>query len=168
MYVHRKCRPKYASCWQCSEEKELSADIPTSDHAHTYHSEVPRAILSPVAHGVQNRTPGSIKRARHVVVTLKGYLRGSRTTFIVAVIVLEIVNTPRRVRLGIDLFEVERSKLATAGVPEVEPCSSLRTLRLALELRLTFQRCCIFQAEECSVGPLTATYRNARTLRPMS
>jgi hypothetical protein len=82
----------------------------------TYDSEVPRSILSPVAHGVQDRSSCIIQRLTHLLVPIERQLRRSSTAFVVAVIVLEVVDTPRCVRLRIDLLVIKRAEPATASV----------------------------------------------------
>ena len=129
MTVHHIYRRRCANYWQCSSHQGLAtqyADVATKG---SYDCEVPWAILSPVAHGVEDGPAGSVKSARHVVVPLIGDHRRSRTTFIVAVVVLEVVDAPGRVRPRVDLFVAERAEPARAGVPGTGARANMLSVR---------------------------------------
>jgi hypothetical protein len=58
------------------------------DRSKAHHSKVPRSVLAPVAHRVENRAARGIQRAAHVVVSLKGDKWGARASLVVTVVVL--------------------------------------------------------------------------------
>ena len=83
----------------------------------TYRREVPGTVLTPVAHRVQDGPSGGVQRHRHVVVPLVRDHGRARPTFVEAVVVLQVIDAPRRVGLRVNFLESERSELPSTCVP---------------------------------------------------
>ena len=112
----------------------------------TYNSKVPWAILTPVAHGIQDGTSSCIQSLRHVVEALVRDLRRASAALVVAVVVFEVIDPPGCIGLGVDVLVSERTKFATACVPDVALESVSRQRRRSrLMETLTSQRCCRYQ-----------------------
>ena len=109
----------------------------------TYNSKVPWAILTPVAHGIQDGTSSCIQSLRHVVEALVRDLRRASAALVVAVVVLQVIDAPGSVRLRVDYLVVQGTELAAACVPDGEVQSTARHEDSArLKSTLTFRRCC--------------------------
>lgn len=112
-----------------------------------YNGKVPGPILAPVTHGVKDWAPSRIQRLRHVVKPLVGDLWCPCAAFVVAIVVLEVINAPGCVGLGVNVFVTEGTKLAAACVSDIVGSVSFMAASRSTPptATLTSQRCCKYQ-----------------------
>ena len=76
----------------------------------------PRVVFAPIAHGVEDLSASRVESVGHLFIAFVGDQGIAALAFVVAVVVLEVVDAPIGEGLGILLFVVEGAGVAGTGV----------------------------------------------------